>query len=161
MQDKTKQAQDDCKRQSLQRILSYEKGQMHSSFRDHFMTKFQALDTTFSCTLFRMSRFDYETLQTMLGPWLQPKLAQQNIDAWKGSNLQPLTIDKIICISLCIFGGAAYVDITWGFNVSVSSLYFNFFRLPCKVKCWYCLFSNNSIRTASSFQQDGANLNTS
>ena len=101
---------------------------MHSSLRDHFMTKFQSLDATLFRALFRMSRFAYETLRTMLGPWLQPKLAQKNIDARKGSNRQPLTIDEIICISLRIFGGAAYVDAAWGFNVSVSSVYFNFFR---------------------------------
>jgi hypothetical protein len=108
-------------------VVSYEKGQMHSSMRDHFMTKFASLDANFFRAMFRMSRFAYETLRTMLGPFLVSRVPAKNLQARKGTNRQPLSIYEIICIGLRILGGAAYVDAAWGFKLSISSVYFSFF----------------------------------
>jgi hypothetical protein len=101
---------------------------MHSTLLDHFMTKFQSLDASFFRAMFKLSGFAYEILQTMLGPFLARKVLPNNLQARKGSNRQPLTIDEIICIGLRILGGAAYVDAALGFNASVATVYSSFFR---------------------------------
>lgn len=112
---------------------SYARSLIRSQYRASLPERVGSfIDTEFKC-IFRMTPAAMEALRNQLYPFLAVRLSQANIEARSKGNRRPLTVDEKVCLGLMFGGGVTLGGLLFGFHVSKTAIYHNFWQFVSAV----------------------------